>query len=217
MRSKSLAALANARVPFVLAAQWAGIEVYGEPGERGIRAWCPFGPVEHPDGGSEAAMRVYSDHGWCFSESRYFSVTSLLAEVWQLEREDAAAEALRRFGYVPADYAHLFAQASAPPLPDRDELAAALVTWCEAQCRSWRQAAYHPGVSRQLSRCLGLLPLVVTGEDCETWLNAAKEAMQEVLLRVNLEWGCNRWPANEICGSCRNWKAGFPFRMRLTR
>jgi hypothetical protein len=182
---KGLVRLADVKVPFPLAAQWAGVEVWSDPGERGVKTWCPFGAAEHPDGGTEQAMRVYSDHAWCFAESRYFSVTGLLAEVWQLDREDAAAEALRKVGHVPADYAHLFTEASRGLPPDREELAAALVTWCEAQCGTWREAQYQLGVSSQLSRCLGLLPLVCSEEDCGTWLGAAKEAMRRVLLRVN--------------------------------
>lgn len=181
MRSKSLVVLANEKVPFPLAARWAGVEVHGEPGERGVKTWCPFGLVEHPDGGDEPAMRVYGDHGWCFAESRYFTVTGLLAEVWQLERADAAAEALRRVGWVPATYAHLFAQASREPPPDREALAGALVAWCESQSSLWPQEQYLPAVSRQLSRCLDLLPLVGTSQDCDVWLSAAKKAMRVVL------------------------------------
>lgn len=176
-----LVPLANSRVPFPLAAQWAGIEVHGEPGERGAKTYCPFGDVEHPDGGREPSLRVYSDHGWCFAESRYFTVVSLLAEVWQLDREDAAAEALRRYGWKPASYAHLFAEAAREPEPDRESLAGALVIFCERSCPSWPQVRHQPLVSRQLARCLGLLPLVKSAGDCDVWLGAAKEAMSRVL------------------------------------
>jgi hypothetical protein len=195
VRKRSIIALVNEKVPFPLAARWAGLEVYDDsPGERGIKTYCPFGVVEHPDGGAEPSLRVYADHGWCFAEGRYFSVVSLLAEVWQLDREDAAAEALKRAGYVPASYSHLFEQAGTEPPPDRDALAAALVTWCECWCTverhygrpaQWKELQYHPAVSRQLSRCLGLLSLVQAAGDCDIWLSAAKKAMNKVLTAVN--------------------------------
>jgi hypothetical protein len=181
---KGIIALANEKVPFAQAAAWAGIAVIGET-ERGLKVYCPFGSVEHPDGGLEPAMRVYPDHAWCFAESRYFSVVSLLAEVWQVTREEAAAEAMSRSGYKPADYAERFTAAgNREQEPDRDALAAALVTWCEAHVPSWKTAQYEMPVARALSRCLGLLPLVRDSADCETWLTAAKQAMA-LLTAVN--------------------------------
>jgi hypothetical protein len=186
LAEKSLVRLADEKVPFTLAAQWAGVDIWDEVGERGVKVYCPFGEVEHPDGGLEPAMRVYSDHGWCFAESKYFSVTSLLAAVWEVTRAEAAAEALSRAHYTPASYAHLFTEAQASPEPDADALAATLVVWCESQCErqggSWAAVSTSPAVARQLARCLGLLSLVRTEEDCETWLNASKQAMQRVLL-----------------------------------
>lgn len=181
MRRQSLASLANGTVPFPAAARWAGITVHEGSAERGIRAYCPFGEVGHPDGGRDPALRVYPDHGWCFACGKYFTPVSLLAEVWQLGREDAAAEALRRAGHVPVTYAHLFERAARPPEPDAGALAAALVTWCRARCPQWADAQYRPGVALALSRCLGLLPLVASEDDCATWLAACKQAMQRAL------------------------------------
>lgn len=185
-RQRSLITLANEKVPFPVAAGWAGVEVYADPGERGIKTYCPFGAVEHPDGGDEPSLRVYADHGWCFAEDRYLTVVSLLAEVWQVTREDAAAEALQRHGYVPANYAQLFDAADRDPPPDKEALAGALTAWCERTCPDWhRQATDDPVVAHQLATCLGLLPLVHTAEDCETWLGACKQAMAKVLTAVN--------------------------------
>ena len=178
---KSLTRLANEHVPFPLAARWAGIEVYDEPGERGIKTYCPFGEVEHPDGGLEPSLRVYIDHGWCFAESRYFTVVSLLSEIWETSRNEAAEEALRRVNYKPASYAHLFEQADKDPEPDQDALANALVIWCMSRRPDWKEAQYSPAIASMLARCFGLLPLVRDGNDCDVWLSTAKQAMQRVL------------------------------------
>lgn len=186
---KGLIALANEKVPFIRAAAWAGVMVAGESA-RGQKVSCPFGAVEHPDGGVEPAMRIYPDHAFCFAgcgeQNGYFSVVSLLAEVWQVSREEAAAEALSRVGFKTADYAERFAAAGSRQLePDCDALAAALLTWCEAHVPDWRATQYETRVSGTLSRCLGLLPLVLDASDCETWLTAAKQAMSRVLTTVN--------------------------------
>lgn len=181
MRRKSIVRVANEVVLFPQAAAWAGIDVPYQSGERGVKVYCPFGTTEHPDGGTEPAMRVYPDHGWCFAESRYFSVVSLLAEVWQVPREEAAETALDRIGWKPQDYGKRFAQAAAAPEPDEDALAAALVTWCETMFPDWRERQYDARVSRCLAHCLGLLPLVHSAGDCEIWLGAVKQAMTSVL------------------------------------
>lgn len=193
--------LANQKVPFPTAARWVGMSVHEGSAERGIKTWCPFGAFEHPDGGTDPAFRVYPDHGWCFAEGRYFSVVSLLAAVWELDREDAAAEALRRIGYVPADYAHLFAEGTKPPEPDTDALAAALVTWCEARYGDWKALQYEPAVAVMLSRCLGLLPLVHDEDECRTWLDGCKQAMQQVLDRSKLLSSGS--PERELMGTKR--------------
>lgn len=176
---RSLTAVANARVPFPLAASWAGV-ISGEHGD-GVKVRCPFGAVEHSDGGKEPALRVYHDHGWCFAENRYFSTVSLLAEVWQVSREDAAVEALARIGYKPADYAHLWEQAAREPEPDRGALARALTDWCFTECPDWAQRRVMPEVAWALGRCLGLLPGVHSADDCLTWLAGSQYVMARVL------------------------------------
>lgn len=182
MRRKSVITLANEKVPFPQAAQWAGIDVWDDVSpERGAKVYCPFGEVEHPDGGLEPAMRVYQDHGWCFAEDRYFTVTSLLAEVWQVSRAEAAAGALQRIGYIPPSYDELYDAAVRDPEPDEGALATALITWCAGQRDDWSTVQYVPAVARMLSRCLGLLPLVHDEADCQVWLDASKQAMQRVL------------------------------------
>lgn len=173
--SQRLAPVADRVVPFPLAARWAGIDVGGRN-----KTHCPFG-FGHDDGGREQAFRVYDDHGYCFAESKYFSVTTLLATVWEVSREDAAARALRDYGWRPASYAHLWAEAAKPPEPDRDALSKALDTWCSGQCEDWDQRQYEDKVADRLARCRGLLPLVHTEDDCTRWLEACKRAMAPYL------------------------------------
>lgn len=172
---ESLAEIADRVVPFPAAARWAGVDAGGR-----AKAHCPFGII-HDDGGAEQSFRVYEDHGYCFAGCGYFTATRLLAEAWEVTREDAAAEALRRAGWRPASYAHLWASVTRERPPDRDALRAALTVWCSARCPDWDRRQYDQRTADKLARCYGLLPLVKTREDCVRWLEACKAAMAPYL------------------------------------
>ncbi len=174
-RKQSLVTLANEAVSFSQAAVWSGIT----PGGR-AKVRCPFGH-EHDDGGTEPALRVYDTHGFCFAEQKRFTAVSLLAAVWEVDPEDAAAEALRRAGVKPADYAHLWEQVQQCTAPDRDAMEQALKLWCRMSFPGWSECQYEPLVSEKLSRCLGLLHLCHSELDCRTWLKAAKSIMRTCL------------------------------------
>jgi hypothetical protein len=176
-RGKSLAAIANERVPFAAACAWAGIGA-GER-DRGMKVTCPAC-------GESGALRVYPGHAWCFSERRYFTPVALLAEVWEMDREEAAVKALDKIGYVPAGYAAAFENARRPPEPEREHLATALRIFCERSCPDWKTRQYDAAVAGLLARCLGLLPQVRTAEDSDRWLAACKTVMGRVLNSSNV-------------------------------
>lgn len=175
-RKESLVSIADRVVPFPTAARWGGIDVGGR-----AKTYCPWGAFEHDDGGREQAFRVYDDHGYCFAEQKYFTVTILLAQAWEVSRDDAAVRALRDFGWRPVGYAHLWEHAQREPEPDRDALRKALVLWCEDRCPDWEDRQYSDAASKKLTRCYGLLQLVHTPADCEKWLVACKQAMTPYL------------------------------------
>jgi hypothetical protein len=172
-RKKSLYAIANERVSFDLAMSWAGA---GSPGtrDRGMKATCP-------SCGEGEALRVYPDHGWCFSEQRYFTPVSLLAGYWRLDNDHAAVKALDKIGYVPPGYARLWDDAERAPEPALDDLAGALRIYCARICPDWVTRQYDEAVARALSRCLGVLPAVRTEEHCRKWLTVSKTVMRRVL------------------------------------
>ena len=170
-RPLSPVAEANRRIPFDTAMSWAAKAVGTR--SRGVKGTCPLC-------GSDGGLRVYPDHGYCFSERRPISVVTLLAEVWDMEREDAARKALADYGYAPVTLAHLWEHAQREPAVARAELAEALAIWCEANIADWKTRQYDPVISRKRAACLALLPRVQTAQDCETWLARCKEAMARV-------------------------------------
>lgn len=147
-----------------------------EPGDRGSVTWCPFG-ASHADQGREKAFRVYYDHGFCFAEWKYFTPVTLLSLAWDMPREEAAGEALKKVGWVPADYAHLWEETLQEPEPDREALAAALAEFCRGKCREWRSVQYDQAASAKLAQCLALLPSVKTADDCARWMGACQQVM----------------------------------------
>lgn len=171
-KPRPVTAVAEERVSFDLAMRWAGVDTGTR--SRGMKTACPLC-------GEDGAFRVYPDHGYCFAEQKYLGVVSLLAGKWELSREDAAQRALEKIGYVPADLAHLWADAERRPEVARGDLGDALRVWCEAQCADWSARQYDRPVAGALARCLGLLPRVRTAEDCEQWLTVCKQVMGRVL------------------------------------
>jgi hypothetical protein len=169
---KSLVQIANEQVRFALASSWVRMTV----SERGYRHDCPAC-------GSAGAFKAYLDHAWCHSCRTYFTPVTLLAAVgWpsssgELEDEEVAGLALAEIGYVPLDWAGEWEYARRAPDLDTPALAEALRTWCAANIPDWRQRQLDPGPARMLARCLGLLPLVETPEDCERWLDKCKQVM----------------------------------------
>lgn len=174
-RKRTLYAIANERISFDKAMQWAG-EAGTVARERGVKVACP-------SCGEAAAMRVYPDHGWCFAEQRYFSPVRLLAEVWEMDEETAAKAALDKIGYAPPEYPDLWEIAARPPEPALDDLATALRLYCARTCPDWAARQYEDAVSGLMARCLGALRAVRTEEDCRKWLAVAKTAMGRVLSR----------------------------------
>lgn len=172
-RKKSLYAIANERLSFDRAMAWAGAGSAGTR-ERGVKTSCP-------SCGEEGALRVYPDHGWCFSEQEFFSPVGLLASVWDMDKDSAAVKVLDRLGYVPAGYAYLWESVQRAPEPALDDLATALRLWCEANCPDWVHRQYDDAVARKLSQCLGALSAVRTEEHCRKWLAVCKTAMRRVL------------------------------------
>lgn len=174
-RQPSLVSVANQRVPFLKALEWAGT-VAGRR-DRGMKVTCPLC-------GGSASMRVFADHGFCYSERLWVSPVRLLAEHWDMEWEDAADEALGRIGYIPPDYARRAAELlAAEPEAARDDLGDALRIWCEASCPDWRARQYDPFTARVLAACLARLPLVRSGSDCDAWLEGCKRIMGKALAR----------------------------------
>lgn len=170
-RPLSPVAEANRRIPFDTALGWAARAVGTRT--RGVKGTCPLC-------GSDGGIRVFPDHGYCFSERRYISVVTLLAEVWEMEREDAALKALDMHGIKPVTLAHLWEHAQRTPEVARAELAEALAIWCGANIPGWPERQYEPAVSAKRAACLALLPRVQTEAECERWLAVCKEVMRRV-------------------------------------
>ncbi len=175
-------ALANRRIPFAVACRWAGVEIPGDVPEHGIKIYCPFGEYSHSDGGSEAAFRVYPDHGYCFACGEAFSAVKLCALVWDCTPDEAARQMLELAGVADPEYREQWQRLVNWSQPaDVDGLAAALRVWCSRTDPQWPVRQYDSAVAAKLAECLGVLARVRTQEDCRIWLAGCKKAMAQVL------------------------------------
>ncbi len=180
--SPSPVVLANRRIPFAVACRMAGVEIPGDVPEHGIKIYCPFGEYSHSDGGSEAAFRVYPDHGYCFACGEAFSAVKLCALVWDCTPDEAARQMLELAGVADPEYREQWQRLVNWSQPaDVDGLASALRVWCSRTDPQWPVRQYDSAVAAKLAECLGVLARVRTQEDCRIWLAGCKKAMAQVL------------------------------------
>ena len=154
LRKRTLYAIANERISFSTAMQWAG-QAGAVARDRGVKVTCPSCD-------EAGAMRVYPANGFCFAEQRYFTPVSLLAEFWDMDREAAAGKVLKQIGYAPPEYPELWEAAQRLPEPALDDLATALRLYCARVCPDWATRQYEPAVAGLMARCLGILASVRT-------------------------------------------------------
>ena len=156
-----------------------GVEV---PERDAAKVSCPFGALYHPDRGTEAALRVYRDHAWCFAEQEYFSPCRLTAMVWDCTQDDAALRLLDSIGYKPVSYAQHWQNATREPHLDAVALAQALRTYC-SRLPGWDYLQLEAGPAEYLARCLGFLSRVNTIQEAERWLGLSKQVMSAIVRR----------------------------------
>jgi hypothetical protein len=179
----SIIQLANENISIAQACRWAGVEVPDGFGNR--KTWCPFG-ITHPDGGIEAAFRLYEDTGgcYCFACARAWTPVSLMAEYWDCGRAEAAGKMCEMAGVTEQTWRDRWEALQQPQVPDHAALSEALKTWCRRVTGPvWEQAQYQDWVSEPLGHCLRLLPLVRTAQEANEWLDGCKAVMRPILER----------------------------------
>lgn len=145
---------------------------------------CPFGDVNHSDGGVEPSFRIYTEtnSAYCFACRKYFSPVHLYAEAKDKRRSQAALDLLEFIGWKPVSRAQRWAEIIAPEVTvDLSMLALALRTYCARICREWEEYQFIPEVTELFSKCLALLDRVRTPEDAEQWLETCKQVMRKKL------------------------------------
>jgi hypothetical protein len=173
---------ANDGVTMEQACRWAEVEIPEGFGNR--KTWCPFGHIAHPDGGTEAALRIYEDTNscYCFACGRAWRPVSLLAEYWDCTRTEAAERMMKMAGITLPDWRDRWAALQYEPPPGTDTLAEALKTWC-ARMRgpSWEREQFEERFAAPLAACFGVLPAVSDARDAVEWLDGCKLIMEPLL------------------------------------
>lgn len=180
-----MVAVADEKVSIVTVCQMLGVELPDDVGSsRSRKVHCPFGELYHSDAGVSAAMRIYPDtnSAYCFSCAAYWTPVALAARAMDTTKRVAAMRLLDRIGHKPLDLAAAWQDARTyEPEPDKALMADALKTYCRRIDPGWPTRQFDPRVAAVLTRCLGLLDLVVTAEDVHDWLCGCKEVMRRAL------------------------------------
>jgi len=180
--------LANTKISIVTACQWAGISV--SEGEGGRKTWCPFGLISHSDGGVDRAFRVYEDSNsaYCFSCAKYWTPVSLMTEVWDCSRTEAAERMCGTAGITVPGWRERWDSLQYPAAVDTASLAEALKRWCaRIYGPGWETDQFDSEQADPLAACLGVLPLVTTGNDASAWVDSSKQIMLPFLQRRKRE------------------------------
>jgi hypothetical protein len=177
-----LVTLANEKISIATACGWAGMPVSEGDGSRKIR--CPFGDVVHSDGGVEASFRMYEGENgaFCFACSRHWTPVSLMAEVWDCGRREAAERMCQMAGITPPDWRERWEELQQPVPPDIASLAELLKAWCRrVRGPAWETEQFESRMAGPLASCLSVLSLVRTDEDAEAWFDGCKQVMLSLL------------------------------------
>jgi hypothetical protein len=177
----SLVSLANEQVSISQALRWAGADVPDGFGNR--KTWCPFG-VTHPDGGRDAALRLYEDtnSAYCFACARSWSPVKMMADYWDCGFAEAAEKMCRLAGIREPTWRDQWASLHEETVPDRAALAEALKTWCRrVRGPSWDFDQFDARFAKPVGDCLSCLPLVMTDRDAYTWLDGCKVILRPIL------------------------------------
>ena len=163
LRKRNVIAQARSQVPIVAVLRELGVDIDAAP-EEGVnrRVYCPFGELNHEDGGRERQMRVYVDNSaWCFECNQRYDPVSLVAINESCRYSDAATRLLDRMGGA--------SDPAVSVLPDvHAGLVAALGVWADAHGVDRTHPAY--------AVVLGTVDGVGT-EDAVRWIEQAKRAL----------------------------------------
>lgn len=175
-----LVALADEKVSIEQALRWAGVSAWEG---QGGKLDCPFALTSHPDGGADRALRAYPDGmAWCFACGRGWSPVRLMAEYWDCTRAEAAEKMLKLAGITEPSWQERWSELHQPAPPDREALGEALKIWCARMAGpEWDRVQFQPEVSGPLAACLGLLALVSSSGEAETWFYSCKMVMRRFL------------------------------------
>lgn len=152
------------------------------------KAYCPFGPVFHSDGGRERAFKIYpqTNSAYCFACQRRYDPVSLVATEQDISYVAAAEWILEEKKWVAPDYESQWDALTTRPTPvDYEGLQAALKLACGRMVTDWETRQFEPQVAHKLTLCLGMVRKVTNDDEAKKWFDTTKKAMSQVLATTN--------------------------------
>jgi hypothetical protein len=174
--------LANGRLSIDDAVGLAGGETWGANSKQ----WCPFGHINHIDGGVGKAFRVYPDSNtaYCFAGCGWFDPTHMVAVAKDMTDRDAALWILEYTGYrEPTVESRWEAATAVHTVVDTAALAEALKVFCTRLDPMWDVHRFDEPFASTFRKCLALLDRVTTEDEAAKWLAVTKDGMRSLLSR----------------------------------
>lgn len=150
------------------------------------KLYCPFGHINHSDGGREKSLRLYSvtNSAFCFASCGFLNPVRLFSIAYDLKYKNAAYRVLEATGYKPLSLQERWDSVSTTEIQiNKDDLQQALIVFCIkfVGVNIWKTVQYENDILTYLDKCFYLLSLVSSEEDAYSWLASSKEIMSSVL------------------------------------
>lgn len=175
--------IANERMTITEACRYIEMDL-GDFSVASMKTYCPFGDLNHDDGGISKAFSVYpaTNSAYCFACAMYFTPVKLVAADRDVPEFEAAEIILEHTGYVAPDFAARWDAAVAVKNDvDYDGLTNALKIACGHMVPDWEDRQLEDEVAGTLQRCFSAAYKVTNDEEARQWLDITKTVMRRAL------------------------------------
>lgn len=183
---KSVIDFANTVVPIGVAISLVDPWFKNIDSSYGGKLHCPFGHINHSDGGQEKSLRLYAatNSAFCFASCGFLNPVRVFSIAYDLKSSTAAYRVLEASGHkMPSIQERWDLAGVVDSSIDLESLQQSLIVFCRSVCgdQAWRALQYKEEIIQLLDSCFQLLELVTSELEVITWLHTCKKVMETKL------------------------------------
>lgn len=182
--SSGLIRKANEVVSIHTVCEALGVDFSSYYGSRS-KLYCPFGGVNHIDGGDSKAFKVYEDtnSAYCFACAQYYDPVSLYALAEDVTKESAAEALLEMSGWKEETFEEKWDRLSGGDNQgyDNSNLPEALNVYCARLDPDWVVNQLEEPFSSAIARCNAVAARVKDAAQADKWLTTSKKLMKGLI------------------------------------